>query len=600
MKKCKFSRKSPLHSECPLHSPCHWEGTFSPQRCSPCHDIYRQVIAAANPRDCPGFDQLGNTLSLLMEALRRDSKSSNQLLVEDTLVRDWFPHLLPRSQSGVEPYGNEARLSKVEDTLVSIQAMVSSLLEGNRPSKRRRSPSPRPPPRGTPRFPSRTPSPSPSTRTDAGRERSISERDTDSIYGDTPSLKGATVPPSSDKGWTGVPPSWKITHSASELFASRKDDQDTWLKVPDIDLYAYLQEDRTSYFFRSRYQGGDPKPSPKDRARALGRSLATLATWCSGSDQAPSASLVRSESRAPQVLLNHIEVSSILKLEGMKDFWSAKAAGDKNNLSKGDNDVKPFTVTWAEGTKEHLMATFLQESTALQESIPSQLSRPDKVKASSDKELRAKARRTFSVSSSLALITEVLRWGAAKDSWSPEETQAFLGSVADAVEGAAATLAPRTRDDIRAAVTARVDLRSSAIPKEYSSSKPQLLALNVLSPNLYGDFQGVSDIIDSRPPPTVIDLKGYTPVASSSRQSQGSYSSSSSSSNRYSNQGAKKNTNQSFHKGDSQNKQSHNFDASTKPKPHGQGGRGGRGGSARGGHKPYNNPSDSNQTKPKI
>ena len=149
-----------------------------------------------------------------------------------------------------------------------------------------------------------------------------------------------------------------------------------------------------------------------------------------------------------------------------------------------------------------------------------------------DKDLRAKAKRTFTVSSALAHISAALRWGAARSTWSSAEAKAFLGSVADAVEGTAATLAHRTRDDIRAAVGARVELRAGAIPKDYSTSKPQLLALNALSPLLYGEAQGVTDIIDSRPLPTVIDIKGYTPVAGSSNQGRAAYSSSSSSSGR--------------------------------------------------------------------
>ena len=84
----------------------------------------------------------------------------------------------------------------------------------------------------------------------------------------------------------------------------------------------------------------------------------------------------------------------------------------------------------------------------------------------------------------------------------------FLATTSTTSKGISSLLAPHTRDLCRTAVSQRVALREEAIPKDLSSIKPKLLSLDPLSPFLFGRSEEVSTILNSRPPPATVEIKG--------------------------------------------------------------------------------------------
>ena len=84
--------------------------------------------------------------------------------------------------------------------------------------------------------------------------------------------------------------------------------------------------------------------------------------------------------------------------------------------------------------------------------------------------------------------------------WSASDCKSFMTSVADAVEGSAAVLAPLTRDRVGALVSERVALRDAAITKDLLLLRSELLNVDPLSPCPYGSLGGKAAILRSRPP----------------------------------------------------------------------------------------------------
>ena len=403
--------------------------------------------------------------------------------------------------------------------------------------------------------------------------------------------KRSTEAPPANRGWQPVPTDWHIEESADLISATvdAKDETGKTFKKPvtNIELYAHrLSGGETEYSFRNLFEDTAAGPSSRSRARNLHLSLSTLATRVLGSSTAsPTIQLAKSDNKWGKINVENLSASPLLKLGSLKTLWAARAAGATTKSPIDEEEyLSTMSINWPTDSDERLIAEFLQKTPKGYNIKPPQLKKPDNNLIQADTQLRAQANRTFVTSTALEIITATIRAAETRNSWSAQDYQTFLATLGDAVEGTTATLASRTRDDIRAALTARVELRADAIPEKYQSSRSQLLNLDPLSPYPYGGLKGVTEIIDARPTPTVIDLRGYAPIKGSAHRQ---HSNSSSSSPHGSQQGGKKGSFRSkSNKGHSSSK-NHSGDnkKSSNQSGHGHSNRSGRGGAGKGGNK---------------
>ena len=100
---CESAVRSLGHMECPIHSPCHSNGWFTPKKCQPCRDIYYELCSAeGDVRRCPSYVHLEGTLYCLTKALD-DAPGLPRLQVRQGRVTRWFPQLFPDVELGSRP-----------------------------------------------------------------------------------------------------------------------------------------------------------------------------------------------------------------------------------------------------------------------------------------------------------------------------------------------------------------------------------------------------------------------------------------------------------------------------------------------------------------
>ncbi|MEL7522455.1 MAG: hypothetical protein AAGJ80_12735, partial [Cyanobacteria bacterium J06553_1] len=211
-----------------------------------------------------------------------------------------------------------------------------------------------------------------------------------------------------------------------------------------------------------------------------------------------------------------INLSPALALESAAKAWASAAAGDKSSGPDRDEartDPKLLKIFWPETSTENKVFQFLQDSTSSQVILPGGLIRPSATSLKKDAQARATAHRSLQANAKVDILSYIC--GAAEESrrdWSGPDFRSFVRSIKEALQGISSELSPRTRDDVRAAIGKRVSLREEAIPKDLNSLKPKLLSLDPLSPYLFGPPEEVSTIINSRPPPATVDLRGLNHV----------------------------------------------------------------------------------------
>ena len=586
-----------------------------PLRCVPCSVIWNALNDAnGEVRHCRGFHTLGRTVSSLKKALEEDPNLPELQVQDDFMIRQWYPDTFPTVVPGNAPpttQSNDARLDSIESTMKSMQAVLETLVA----ERYQVTPNPRAAtPRGTSRGRSHSPPAKRSRRQsrrdsyessystssdESPRSRSTSREGHAPEPEDDTTPKRSTEAPPANKGWQPVPTDWHVEETANAISAKvdKRDVTGRMVKeqVANVEFYAHrLNGGGTAYSFRNLFRETTAGPSPRSHARNLHLSLSNLATRVLGSTTAgPTIHLAKSDNKWGKITVDNFSASPLLKLDSLKTLWAARTAGAKSKSPiDEDDDLPTISINWPADSDERKTTEFLQKTSKLNLIPPPQLKKPDNNIIQTDNQLRAQANRTFVTSSALDIIAATIKAAETRNSWSTQDYQTFLATLRDAVEGTAATLAPRTRDDIRAAVTARIDLRAASIPKEYKAYKCQLLNLDPLSPCPYGTLEGVTEIIDSIPAPTVIDLKGYAPIkGNASRQNSGP----SSSSPHGSQQGGKRGPFPSnSNKGPSSSK-NHSGDnkKSSHHSGHGHSSRGGKGGAGKGGK---NNPSPSTST----
>ena len=266
-----------------------------------------------------------------------------------------------------------------------------------------------------------------------------------------------------------------------------------------------------TYYWRVRLSSSESAASASARARLLASALPKLAARVTGSTSPhPSITLGKSGKSGLDLVVGGSPVPSLLSWSDLPRLWSVRAAGNSIASSVKDearSDARPCSLDWAPGTPDHATVEFLRGPPAYACPLPSSFKKPSKALLQADSDARSEALRLFTVSSSLDLLTSLLRAAVAMpQAWSASAYKSFLAHVADAVQGSAAVLAPLTRDKVRASVSERVALREAAIPEDFSPVKSELLNVDPLSPCPYGSLAGVAAILRTRPLPAKMVL----------------------------------------------------------------------------------------------
>ena len=428
------------------------------------------------------------------------------------------------------------RLSGVPDQLQALLAAVQPSSEAT--ARRSRSASisssgssrqhSNSPPRKAPRHVAPTyQGSSARTRVLSTSSSNAGDLDDDLESDDDPEPTGSSSPPPASGGWQLTPSDWQVRPIDGSWIAFGPPSEDSQEGTPstsggpilvpyhEYEIYTYNQESGPTHYFRPRTHTSNATRTLRERANQVPAALASLSAWVKGAPApCPSVSLSGYGRRMDGCDIKGVTLSPALGLASMSAIWAAKAAGDKSSGIDRDetrNDPKPIKQTWPESSAEHKAILFLQESTRDHGVVPGGLTSPSDAVIKNDKDARATALRLLQVNADMDILSDVL--GAAASShrpWSTQDVQTFLASTKNALDGISALLTPFTRDMVREAITQRVTLREKAIPADQAPLKPQLLNLDPLSPYLYGPRETVSTLINSRPLPTVVEIKGLT------------------------------------------------------------------------------------------
>ena len=343
---------------------------------------------------------------------------------------------------------------------------------------------------------------------------------------DASDYESGPAPPKASRGWQLCPSFWDCNTVGGVAVAKVSGVAPE--RQPDVvkDIVAHMNHGVTSYWFRPKGKVKYAPPSQRELVSNMPYALASITPWLlrgqqEGEDPGLSICLAGSGKKADGCEVVSGSISPSLSLASLSSFWSSKVAGDKR-VGTGNNDFShdplPFKQSWPEGSIEEKVFTFLRNSQDDEGRIPGGLSVPQGHAFKKDRQARASAHRLLQASANLDLIISSLKAAhSSLESWSMEDVKAFLAVTIKAQEGVGALFAPHTREAVREAVSQRIALREEAIPKRLSSLRQKLLSLNPLSPYLFGGADGVSTIINSKPPPAEIDLRGLTQLVKSSQ-----------------------------------------------------------------------------------
>ena len=349
------------------------------------------------------------------------------------------------------------------------------------------------------------------------------EDEIESVHDIEPS-GSASAPPASGN-WQRIPSDWEVRPIDDSWVAygpPPEDGQATSstgqrLMVPyhDLEIYTQRTDSGRIHFFRPRTHSTEATRTLRERASQVPTALASLSAWAKGSPSpGPHIHLSGHGRRMEGCGIKGVTLSPALSLSTMSATWAAKAAGDNSTGTDRDEsrgDPKPIKQTWPESSIEHKAILFLQESTRDHGILPGGLTAPAESHVKKDKEARATAHRLLQVNANMEILSGALGAAASSTrSWSTQDVQTFISSTKTALDGISALLTPFTRDMIREAISKRVTLRQQAIPGDLDPLKSQLLGLDPLSPYFYGPRETVSTIVNSRPPPAVVEIKGLS------------------------------------------------------------------------------------------
>ena len=518
------------HAECPVHSPCFTQGLYIPDACVSCSAWVSELRGAPvdQVRQVPAWSDLKDHLVGLSRAVLGLSPRPN--LSFPVGFAAWFPSLFngvsivdpvespsvartpPRSHAPAiaSPVSAlSSRMSKLEECLFKIQETLSA---------RDRSKVPLPPPSKRARLssPSRQdwfPPAAASTSDAASACESVAGG---SGYGDDVSVAEADgLPPSASLGWEPAPDDWvvpPVTDGGELMGLCLEDDGETFTPLSNLEFRMHPVNGEPKYYWRVRLASTESTSSASTRVRLLTSALPKMAARVTGSP-APRPSIIPEKGKGRSglgLMIGGSPVPSLLSWSDLPRLWSVSAAGNSIIPSVQDEtrfDARPYSLDWAPGTPEHAVVGFLCGPPASASPMPSKLKKPNKNLFQEDSDARSEALRLFTVSSTLDLVTSLLKAAIAmRQSWSTSDYKAFMSHVTDAVQGSAAVLAPLTRDKVRAAVSKRVALREAAITEEISPVKSELLNVDPLSPCPYGSLAGVATILRSLPPPAKMVL----------------------------------------------------------------------------------------------
>ena len=518
------------HAECPVHSPCFTQGLYIPDACVTCSAWVSELRGAPvdQVRQVPAWSDLKDHLVGLSRAVLGLSPRPN--LSFPVGFAAWFPSLFngvsfvdtvespgvsrtpPRSPTPViaSPVSAlSSRMSKLEECLFKIQETLSA---------RDRSKFPLPPPSKRARLssPSRQdwfPPAAASTSDAASACESVAGG---SGYGDDVSVAEADgLPPSASLGWEPAPDDWvvpPVTDGGELMGLCLEDDGETFTPLSNLEFRMHPVNGEPRYYWRVRLASTESTSSASTRVRLLTSALPKMAARVTGSP-APRPSIIPEKGKGRSglgLMIGGSPVPSLLSWSDLPRLWSVSAAGNSIIPSVQDEtrfDARPYSLDWAPGTPEHAVVGFLCGPPASASPMPSKLKKPNKNLFQEDSDARSEALRLFTVSSTLDLVTSLLKAAIAmRQSWSTSDYKAFMSHVTDAVQGSAAVLAPLTRDKVRAAVSKRVALREAAITEEISPVRSELLNVDPLSPCPYGSLAGVATILRSLPPPAKMVL----------------------------------------------------------------------------------------------
>ena len=363
---------------------------------------------------------------------------------------------------------------------------------------------------------STTPAPSPRARLVSFSSTSSDDVEEVGEVEDDSWPEASTSAPSASGGWQPIPSDWSVRREDGDLVPYAPSSSGDPEAVPRVEIYVHNHEDGTAFYFRPRAQSDASGRSIGQRIKDTPRALASLTIKTLGSKTPGPDILVLGHGRAVTGCgIKGVSLSPALALDSLPTVWASKAAGDKaSDRDDTRNDPKPLKHTWPEGSAEDRAAQFLQDSSLPHGILPGGLSKPSAASLKKDGQARAYANRLLQVSSNIDLLTyECDAALATERDWSTQDTKSFIQSTKEVLEGISSLLAPATRDAARLAVAHRVALREEAIPKSLASLKPKLLGLDPLSPFLFGPPEAVSTIINSRPPPATVEIKGLTQLA---------------------------------------------------------------------------------------
>ena len=412
-----------------------------------------------------------------------------------------------------------SRMSKLEACVFNIQETLSGLAGAwGQDALRPRDPSssaqlPPPPKRARLSSPSRRDWFAPSAASASDAASAHEGVDGGSGSGDDVSVAGADdLPPSASFGWEPIPEDWDVRTVDGDLVGYYLDEDGETLKpLSKVEFREHSVGGEPSYYWRVRLTSAESSSSASARVRLLTSALPKLSARVTGSP-APHPTIVPGKvgRSGLDLVVEGSPVPSLLSWTDLPRLWSVRAAGNSvTSVVKEEarSDARPCSLDWAPGTPEHAVVEFLSGPPASTCPMPSTLKKPNKTLLQEDSDARSEALRLFTVSSSLDLMSSLLKAAIAMpQAWSASDYKAFLSHVADTVQGSAAVLAPLTRDKVRAAVSKRVAVREAAITEEHSPVKSELLNVDPLSPCPYGSLASVATILRSNPPPAKMVL----------------------------------------------------------------------------------------------
>ena len=442
----------------------------------------------------------------------------------------------------------DSRIAGLESSVASIRELLRSVVfslpsaSGRNESSAARSDDPSYPRAKRPRLASEgAPSSSGPLSTSLVDQSYDNISESDNIYdsdGGNSAEEWDLSPPSARLGWKAKFDSWEVEEEADGLVGYFRDADGKLKPLVNFEFRKQVVGRKVYYFYRVKVPSSDSVVPAKVLVRRLSLALPTLSARVEGSPASkPSLVPTKMGRYGMDLVVKDSSSSSLLSWADLPALWAIRASGDKTGPRSSDDarlSSRPLRLDWAQGTSEQATVSFLRGDSSVQGPPPSSLQKPSSAVLSADKEARAQGLRLFSVSACLDMISSFLDAAAEMpQDWSPEDYKSFFSTMAEAVKGSAALLAPSTREAVHVAVEKRVALRAAAVPKSLSSAKQDLINLEPLSPLPYGSLEGVAAILRSQPRPAQLVLKGGLEdlVRKQSRSSQASGSHGRSSSN---------------------------------------------------------------------